>query len=498
MTMHISPLPMHELQDLLALWGAQYPQFTALIDQGAPPQKALRYLGLSLWQDGRLDAAAKVLTTTAALAPNEPMLLAEVGSLLCAAGRRDEAMAYLIASLKLDPNQTQVWLSVAGLCNATGDKDTSEKAFRAALELDPSSAEAAAGLGLLYIERRRFEDAARLLTAAVERGITAMPVYACLGRTLYLLGDFAKASAAFEQAARACPDEARSVQTYARARLIATMIDGSVEEAIKVYRSVAGRHAEDVTNVCQTAFQVLCGYGRKEAAIRLGQALLDGAPDDPIIGYHLDALRGRALERAPSNYLTACFDKYAPGFDQHIVEVLNYRIPDKLYPMLVETGMSFTRILDLGCGTGLAAPHLSSFGGDLTGVDISPRMLDKARERNLYGRLVEDEAVAYLSKPEERFDLIVSLDVLPYFGDLTALFAAAAKRLVPCGVFAVSFETGQHDEYTLSPSGRFAHDPNYVERLSKACFTRIADVSTTLRLEANRAVAGHLVLLRRV
>jgi predicted TPR repeat methyltransferase len=498
MTMHISPPPMRELQDLLALWGTQYPKFAALIDQGAPPQKALRYLGLSLWHDGRLDAAAKVLTITAALAPNEPMVLAELGSLLCATGRKNEAMAYLVASLKLNPNQTQVWLTVAGLCNEAGDKDTSEKAFRAALELEPGSAEAAAGLGLLYIERRRFEEAVQLLTTAVEHGVTAMPVYACLGRTLYLLGDFANASAAFEKAARACPDEARIVQTYAQARLIQTMIDGSAEEAIAAYRSAAGRHAEDLTKVCKTAFQVLCGYGRKEAAIRLGEALLEGAPDDPIIRYHLDALHGRALERAPSDYLTACFDKYAPGFDQHIVEVLDYRIPDKLYPMLVETGTTFTRILDLGCGTGLAASRLSSFGGDLTGVDISPRMLDKARERNLYGRLIEDEAIAYLSKHDEQFDLIVSLDVLPYFGDLTALFAATAKRLVPGGVFAFSFETGQHDDYKLSPCGRFAHEPTYVERLAKACFTGIAGLSTTQRLEANRAVAGRLVLLRRV
>jgi predicted TPR repeat methyltransferase len=489
---------MADLHDSLALWRAQYPKFGALVDAGAPPLRALRYLGLSLWHDGRLDDAAEVLTMTATLAPNEPMILAELGSVLCAAGRKAEARAYLTASLKLDPNQKQVWLNVAGLCNETGDKDTAEQAFRAALELDPDSAEAAAGLGLLYIERRRFEDAARLLTAAVERGVTAMPVYACLGRTLYLLGDFVNASAAFEKAARACPDEARIVQKYAQARLIETMIESSVAEAIEVYRSAAGRHAEDLTTVCHTAFQVLCGYGRKEAAIRLGQALLDGAPNDPIIGYHLDALRGRTHERAPDDYLTACFDKYAPEFDRHLVEVLDYRIPGKLHPLLVEAGTTFTRILDLGCGTGLAAPYLSSFGGNLTGVDISPRMLEKARERNLYGRLVEDEAIAYLSKREQQFDLIVSLDVLIYFGDLTAFFAAAAERLVPGGVFAFSFETGEHDDYTLLPCGRFAHDPTYVEGLSEARFTPITCVSTPLRLEANRPVAGRLVLLRRV
>ena len=160
--------------------------------------------------------------------------------------------------------------------------------------------------------------------------------------------------------------------------------------------------------------------------------------------------------------------------------------------------MSFAHILDLGCGTGLAAPYLSSFGGKLTGVDISPRMLDKARERNLYSRLIEDEAIDYLSKREEQFDLIVSLDVLVYFGELTSLFAAAAGRLVSGGIFAFSFEAGEHENYTLLPSGRFAHHPAYVEGLCASQFTRVAGISTTLRLEANRPVAGHITLLRRV
>ena len=498
MTIHIAPPDRPELDDSFALWRSQYPKYGALIDEGAPPLTTLRYLGLVLWGDGRLDDAASVLTKAVSLAPNEPVILGELGSILRAGGRKTEAMHYLTASLKLDPEQTLVWLTLAGLCNEIGDKTSAEQAFRAALELDSASAEAAAGLGLLYIEMRRFEDAARLLSAAVEHGVTAMPIYACLGQTLYLLGDFSKASAALEKAARACPDEVRIVQKYAQARLTETIIESSVEDAFEVYHAVAGRHAEDLTAVCRTAFQALCGYGRKEAAIRLGEALLERVPDDPVIGYHLDALRGQAYERAPCTYLKASFDKYAPDFDRHLVEVLDYRLPDKLHPLLVETGKTFSRILDLGCGTGLSAPHLASFGGHLTGVDVSPRMLDKARERNLYDRLIEDEAIHYLAKREEHFDLIVSLDVLVYFGDLESFFAAAAGRLVSGGVFAFSFETGQDADYGLRSSGRFAHDPAYIERLYGANFNCVSCVSTTLRLEANQPVAGHLVVLQRL
>ena len=308
MTIHIAPPDRPELDDSFVLWRSQYPKYGALIDEGAPPLTTLRYLGLVLWGDGRLDDAVCVLTKAVSLVPNEPVILGELGSLLRAGGRKSEAMHYLTASLKLDPEQTLVWLTLAGLCNEVGDKTSAEQAFRAALELDSASAEAAAGLGLLYIEMRRFEDAARLLSAAVEHGVTAMPIYACLGQTLYLLGDFSKASAALEKAARACPDEVRIVQKYAQARLTETIIESSVEDAFEVYHAIAGRHAEDLTAVCRTAFQALCGYGRKEAAIRLGEALLERVPDDPVIGYHLDALRGQAYERAPCTYLKASFD----------------------------------------------------------------------------------------------------------------------------------------------------------------------------------------------
>jgi Flp pilus assembly protein TadD len=102
----------------------------------APPLTALRYLGLVLWGGGRLDEAASVMTKAVSMAPDEPVILGELGSLLRAVGRKTQAMHYLTASLKLDPKQSLVWLNAAGLCNEAGDKTSAEHAFRAALELD--------------------------------------------------------------------------------------------------------------------------------------------------------------------------------------------------------------------------------------------------------------------------------------------------------------------------------------------------------------------------
>ena len=62
MTIHTPPPREPELDDSFEPWRAQYPKYGALVGEGAPPLTALRYLALILWQDGRLDEAASVLS----------------------------------------------------------------------------------------------------------------------------------------------------------------------------------------------------------------------------------------------------------------------------------------------------------------------------------------------------------------------------------------------------------------------------------------------------
>lgn len=495
MTLHVSsPFP-----PVAALehWRARYPKFDVALERGESPPSALRYLGLSLWQDGAIAEAIEALESAAVLAPTDAALLADLGALLSFAGRKADALNAFIASLERDASRAQVWLGVAGLCNEIGDKTAAENAFVAALELEPASAEACTGLGLIYIERGRFDDAVRLLGDAVARGVDSGSVHACLGQSLYLIGRFAEARSALAKAAQAFPGELTIIRKYAGAAFVATAIESTVEAAIEAYREAAGPHADDTFVACRFAFQALCGFGHRDAALRLGEAIHAMVPDDPIIPFHLDALRGRAHERASRDYVTACFDRYAEDFDRHLLEILRYRLPEKLGPLLQDTGRRFPRILDLGCGTGLAAATLATAGDEIVGVDLSARMLDKAKARNVYARLVETDAIAFLDTNDAPFDLIVALDMIIYLGDLSALFAGAARNLRSGDLFVFSLEDGAGRDYALSPCGRFAHDPAYVERLWSHEFDCVEAQQMMIRLEANRPVPGRLVLLRR-
>jgi predicted TPR repeat methyltransferase len=472
---------------------------TSPSDLAAQEAANLRLQGLSLWAAGDLAGAIKFIESAARIEPTNPRILSDLGSLLCASGQQAEAIPYLAASLEIDPGHSQTWLSTANAAHALGDVNTAEQAFLAALDILPNSLEALIGLGLLYLELRRFESAERLLSAAAsDQRADAPAIHACLGTARHMLGRFREAREAFEKAAAGFPNETAIHRKYARAALIAAAIDGPVEAALQTYKKAAGQHAENEETVLRDAFQALCGYGYKPGAIRLAKALLDLAPNDPVILFHLDALEESPHARAPDAYLTACFDQFAPNFENQLIDVLGYSVPSVCEKLLSEAGRTFGKILDLGCGTGLAAPFLARLGAELTGVDISSGMLAKAEARGLYHRLIESEAGAYLAANDERFDLVTALDVLVYFGDLSTLLEQVALRLSPGGLFVLSFEAGDGGDYRLRPCGRFTHDPGYVAAIAARTFSTVARVATTIRLEANAAVAGEVVVLKRL
>jgi predicted TPR repeat methyltransferase len=457
----------------------------------------LRLAGLRSWRDGACEEAQRLLAAAAACV-RDPKILAELGCVERLLGKRAEAMQCFLESLQLDPSRLQVWLNAASLCVEAGDKSAAEEAYLQALALDSACAEAATGLAMLRIERGDYREAARLLSIAIAGGGASAPIFACLGQARYLLGEFEASSIAFAEAAQLAPTDVTNTRRYARARLIDATLQGEPELGLDEYSRIAGAHAEDIATVGAGAFQALVGFERREAAIALGQALLRRAPGDAILAFHLDALQERPLQRAPDAYLTASFDRYAPQFDKHLVETLGYDVPAKMHALLVELQPRFSHILDLGCGTGLAARYLSSLHGTLTGLDISPGMLTKAGQRNQYDRLIQAEGVSYLSQCAESYDLIVAFDLVVYIGDLEALFAAVAARLSPGGVFAFSYETQDGAGYRLHHAGRFAHAPSYIDALAAGRFKLEVSMLTTLRLEANRSVDGRLALLRKI
>ena len=277
---------------------------------------------------------------------------------------------------------------------------------------------------------------------------------------------------------------------------LARLLDTNLEAAETAYVTAVGAHAETLDEVAKGAFHILSGYGHREAALTLARARLSSA-NDPIQRYLTDAVAGEKRDRAPADYLVAYFDRFADDFDRQLVDVLGYRAPQDLAAMVDALGSPGPRALDLGCGTGLAGPLLRSGRTRLVGVDLAPRMLDKARQRGVYDALVEAEMLDYLANAEERFDLVLAADTLVYLGDLAPFFRAAAAIMEPGGLLAFNIETTDGAPWRLLASGRFAHQLEATLALAAPDFELMARRHVQLRIEANARVAGDLVVLRR-
>jgi predicted TPR repeat methyltransferase len=155
-------------------------------------------------------------------------------------------------------------------------------------------------------------------------------------------------------------------------------------------------------------------------------------------------------------------------------------------------------VLDLGCGTGLCGPLLRPLARTLVGVDLSPKMLAKARERGGYDELVCAELAAYLAGQPQRFDVGVAADVFVYIGDLVDVFTGMCTVLRSGGLFGFSVEAGGETDFVLQPTHRFAHSLGYLRRLADAHEFAIASVeSRVIRKDRDTDVSGHLVVMRR-
>jgi predicted TPR repeat methyltransferase len=217
---------------------------------------------------------------------------------------------------------------------------------------------------------------------------------------------------------------------------------------------------------------------------------------------HLMRLGARATAAMPEGYVRALFDGYAPGFDKALTEGLGYRAPELLFGAVqaahAGARMKFGSVLDLGCGTGLAALPFRPFSDWMVGVDLSAAMLAQARGKGLYDRVIEAEVQHYLTEEAKigaRYHLVLAADVFMYFDNLEPVLKSAAQVLAPVGQLAFSVETHDGDGILLRETLRYAHGQAHVQRAVAAAGLKPASLaSASTRMEKGVPVPGLIVL----
>src|SRR5262249_33608398 len=147
----------------------------------------------------------------------------------------------------------------------------------------------------------------------------------------------------------------------------------------------------------------------RERAIAHASRLLGGHADKPLLKRGLSGLLGIAPDHSQdSEYARAVFDQFADSFNSTLASLGYLDMPRTLANALcLRPEDPPLDILDAGCGTGLCGPLLKPAARSLIGVDLSPKMLDKARALSIYDRLVTVDAVAFMAENPDAFDVVV-------------------------------------------------------------------------------------------
>lgn len=404
--------------------------------------------------------------------PDNASALLNLGNIAYCRGNFNTALAYYETVYK---NNNASYIAVINMANTCCDLNRYVKALdyvKKALKLYPSSVDAYIIRGNAYLELGKYEKAETALLKALEFRDDNPWIYNSLSRMYQKLENWEQA---LENGWKSViyAGDAQEEQHINFGYLLYECVD---EIGIDLAKRYAARWRSDFA-------------------------------DNKIVTYMADAiLNDKDVKQADREYIQRIFDTFAGDFDSTLAG-LEYQVPEHI----AETVQTYCkkgfgkviRYLDLGCGTGLCGQAVKSVIGwsEVTGVDLSEKMLQTAKEKFIYDSLIVDDIINFLTQTDKTYHLVTAGDVLTYFGDLQKLFENTAHVLNENGlfVFSVSENFLNNDDYFLMPSGRFLHNTDYILKLlKKAGFNKLGMERKALRNEGDRVVYGYIIAAEKI
>jgi predicted TPR repeat methyltransferase len=239
--------------------------------------------------------------------------------------------------------------------------------------------------------------------------------------------------------------------------------------------------------------------GECDAAIAAFRKAWTGDPGDRHgASLRLMRLGAEPLAAMPQGYVQVLFDQYARRFDSALVDDLGYRGPELLFRAVLAVRAAtrkpalFRRAIDLGCGTGLVATAFAKEVDHFTGIDLSPRMIEKARLSGFYAELeVSDMVQGLRGRRDASADLVLAADAMIYVADLAPVLAESRRVLTAGGLFAFTTETHAGEGVILGEGLRYAHAAAYLRASVEAAGLTLSLLEDrSARTEDNIPVLG--------
>ena len=413
------------------------------------PHDALSFYFLAnhYYHIGNYTQAAEYAARASSNAPADAEIKILSGLICLAQKHTNAARLCFQKALAVDNRSVPALVNLANLETASGDYETAEKHYKKALELSPQNLDAHINYADLLYRQKRLPEALEEYRVAVIINPGIPEISNNLGIILKDIGEY--------------------------------------EEALGLFFNAFNRRPtteEFSINIAETL--TLLYMQNPETAVKIAQNWRDKAPDNAFAVHICASLQGKPENENNQIYIEKLFDNFADNYEL-VLQKLDYSVVRSLRNF---TGPVEGILVDLGCGTGLAGVAYQTAGTRLVGVDISKKMLDQARQKGIYKELIKADIVSWLqTKPQA--DALVAADVFNYIGDLTAVINAAASIKL---AFSTE-DTFSVDTYKLTPTGRFAHNPEYIEKLlQQAGYRQIKRQSSILRTENGQPVKGTL------
>ncbi|TLF94962.1 class I SAM-dependent methyltransferase [Nocardia cyriacigeorgica] len=144
----------------------------------------------------------------------------------------------------------------------------------------------------------------------------------------------------------------------------------------------------------------------------------------------------RDARRGFNRTVAAFFSVAARAYDQRTLQRTVYQPPqDEMIELLRRSGSR--RIVDIGCGTGILTTRIAEELDTeaVYGIDMSPGMLARARQRSLLVHW-RNEPAEQLSLPDESVDAVITTTAFHFFNQHLAL-AEFHRVLKPGGLLAI-------------------------------------------------------------
>jgi predicted TPR repeat methyltransferase len=413
------------------------------------------------------------------------------------AGKLQKAKKLYQKVLKNYPDYNDALHMLGLVAHQSGDNDTALRFYHKAVHNNQDSPELFTNLGNALRLTGQVEEA----IIAFEKAIAIDPGFILahnnLGNVLAMVGKKEEAIASFRKAIELEPSYAQAYYNLGNLHYGS----GELDEAISSFRkaiAIEPQFSDAINNLAK----LLMDKGDKTEAISLFERTLELDKNNEMAQHLLAALQGRTTNTAPESYVVGLFDTAAEFFDQHLVEELEYKVPQCLQTAvtaILGDKNNSLEILDLGCGTGLCGPLFRQQAKKLVGVDLSPGMLERAAASNVYDQLITADIKSALRKSKSVYDVILAADVFIYIGDLKRVFKAVEKVLKPGGLFAFSVESvSNSDGYSLLDSGRYAHSIDYIRSLLTSMAMQEIQVDTkVLRTDRDAPINGCIVVLKK-